>query len=340
MGYYVKNFLPKGIQAKKTIDFIELLGYQKQKNNDFLGDNKVRNVFYYWFSDIEFCSFHGVELCISLYEEIIIETRVNLSGSYYDLEYQRNTARKIKEFLGGYFTSSCGKNRFYKIDHFPHKPSLLSHGCYLAKWSFHNDLIKLKYHLEYSNTTKEKRATGLPFLDELNSHLFINNLLLTYLIAVWETFLRMLFVVLLKNYSDIEQAIKNINTSVKQIARSLRDGISLEQSIADSLSFQRPEVISKNFQAVEFDIRKILKKPYRNTDLFESINSYVSIRNDLSHCGQMDFSIEKSFLKRIINEFDIAVERIYRAVGIQYNFQPLTDAITYIPNDSEEKVCD
>lgn len=336
MAYYVKNFLPRSTLVKKVITFVELLGYQKQKDNDFLGDKRVRNIFYFWFSNIEFHSFHGVELCISEDEEIIIETRVNLSGSYYDIEYQRDTARKIKEFLGGYFTSSCGKNRFYKIDHFPQNPSLLSHGCYIAKWSFHNDLIKLKYHFENTNNTKEKKSTGLPHLDQFNSHLFINNLLLTYLIGIWETFLRMLFVVLLKNYSDIEQAMKNINISAKQIVSSLRGGISLEQSIADSLSFQRPEVISKNFQSVGFDIKKILKKPYRSTDLFENINSYVSIRNGISHYGQMDLSIENSLFKKILNEFDIAVERIYKAVGKEYKFQLLTDAITYAPDDSEE----
>ncbi len=336
MGYYVKNFLPKNTATNKIIDFIELLGYQKQKSNDFLGNKKVRNIFYYWFSDIEFCSFHGVELSISLDEEIIIETRVNISGSYYDLEYQRNTARRIKKFLGGYFTSSCGKNRFHKIDHLPHNPSLLSHGCYLARWEFHNSLIKLRFHLKYANCNEGKNYTGIPFLDEFNSHLFINNLLLTYLIAIWETFLRMLFVVLLKNYSDIEQAIKNMNISVKQIASSLRNGISLEQFIADSLSFQRPEVISRNFQVVGFDIKKVLKIPYRKADLFENINSYVTTRNNISHRGQFDFSIERSSFEGILNEFDIAVERIYKAVGKQYHFQPLTDSITYIPDDTEK----
>lgn len=324
MGYYVKNFLPRNTSVKKIKIFVELLGYQKQKNNNLLGGEKVINVFYAWFSDIEFHSFHGVELCISVDEEVIIETRVNLSGSYYDIEYQRDTAKKIKEFLGGYFTSSCGKNRFYKIDHFPQNPSLLSHGCYVAKWSFHNDLMKLKYNFESINNTEEKPPTGLPHLDQFNSHLFINNLLLTYLIGIWEAFFRMLFVVLLKNYSDIEHAIKNINMSAKQIVSSLRDGVSLEHAIADSLSFQRPEVISKNFQCVGFDIKRILKKPYGRADLFENIDSYVSIRNNISHRGRMDFSIENSLFKKILNEFNIAVDRIYEAVGKEYKFQPLT----------------
>ena len=57
---------------------------------------------------------YGVLLNISENEdELFIHTRTPAYCSNYDLQYQNNVIKQIRDYFGGYFITDFGKNRYF-----------------------------------------------------------------------------------------------------------------------------------------------------------------------------------------------------------------------------------
>ena len=326
MSYTSKNILSKGTTLKQVREIIQLLGYIKIKNN-----YKILNLTdsMIWLGEEDYQSWVGVELFIFKENwQITIETRSRLGRSYWDLKHQNKTIKILRDLFGGYFETDAGKNRYWRTNKKP--PSLIMSGCFLARWRFDNALIKPKIYLEQGGLNQPNakgELTGIDILDEMNPRLFSNNLILPYLVAIWEEYLRSTFIVLLQFSKNREYVLRKAKLSKFFLESIASGGQKVEEALAESLSFQRPKIIHENFKLVnnKLDITSILKKPYnrRRTSLFDSIDLCISSRNELVHTGQIDMLLIDKNIKKNINDFEIAVDRIYKMIGEHYNFKPI-----------------
>ena len=328
MSYTSQSVLSKGTTLKQIRGIVELLGYKKVQDGLNVPN---RTDCMMWYEPNDYKSWVGVELDIyKENNEITVSTRSRVGRSYWDLTQQNKTLKMLRDLFGGYFETDAGRNRYWRPD--SKAPSPIMSGCYLARWRFHNALIKPQLYLmqrgiEGQNAKPE--PTGLEILDEMNPRLFSNNLLLPYLIAIWEEYYKSSFIVLLKYSSYREAALKKAKLSYAQLEEIASGTQSVEQALGESLSFQRPSKVSSNFKMVnpKLDIAGALKKPYRRrkTSLYESIENCVEIRNEFVHTGYMDTSMSDKMIKGYISDFEVAIDRSYDILGKHFDFQPLRD---------------
>ena len=325
MSYESTNMLSPGTKLKLVRELIALLGYISV--NDKL---KVPNRKYsmMWFDDSDYKSWAGVEL--SIYKEkerIIVTTRSRTARSYWDLIHQNRTIKLLKDLFGGSFVTDEGRNRYAYPSDKP--PSPISSGCYLARWRFHNALMFPFMYMPYRPDGQNARPdlTGLELIDSLNPRFFANALLIPYLTAIWEEYFRSTFVVLLRYSEHRQSAIKKARLTHHHLESIASGELSIEQAIAESLSFQRPSNIVEHFNPVEpnLDIMSPLRKPYRRRkkNLFCSVEEVVETRNQFVHSGEVGIHITDNEIDKIKKDFEVAVDRTYEHLGQYFEFKPI-----------------
>lgn len=326
MSYCSENILPLTTPISRLVEIIELLGFQKVRDNLQI-DNRIGS--YMWFGNDNNISFVGIEL--SIYKKtdcISVETRTRIGRSYWDLNWQNKTISLLKSLFGGSFYSDEGTNRYMICDCI--EPSKIACSLYVDRWIFNNAIIKPKVYLESRNMTGDiarENLVGLPFLDEMNPRILSNNMIIPYLIGCWESYFRNSYVSILK-YSDniSNNALKNCKISPTELLKVIKGNAHLEYVLADSLSFQRPNIIAENFRRLNADIDIVswLKKPYhkRKQTLFDSIIELVEIRDSIVHTGNTNLTILDKQINKIIADLTVAVDRAYHGFGQVFHFSP------------------
>jgi hypothetical protein len=70
-----------------------------------------------------------------------------------------------------------------------------------------------------------------------------------------------------------------------------------------------------------------LRKPYRTRkkSLFDSIGELVDLRNEFVHTGRSVETITDEKIKKSLNDFEVAADRVYERFGEYYGFVPSMD---------------
>lgn len=329
MSYESTSTCDPKVSLKLVKEVVKLLGYRRVDDGLKVPNRKGS---YLWIDRSDYRSWAGVEL--SIYKEkdgpVVVSTRSRVSRSYWDLLQQNKTLRLIRDLLGGSFVTDAGKNRYWHPEEPPPKP--VASGCYLARWHFHNALIKPQIYLKQRGLDKgnaRPEPTGISFIDDLNPRFFSNNLLVPYLIGVWEEFFKSSFIAVLRYSNRREAALKRARLTQNHLEEIATGTRSVEESLAATFSFQRPSNICSNFKLIDpgFDLAAQLKRPYRKRreSLFESIEKLVEQRNEFVHTGTMDANLSDKHLERALRDIEVAVDRCYVAFGARYDFSPIRD---------------
>jgi len=326
MSYTSENKLPRSVTLPKVKEIIELLGYKKVRSGLKI---KSHVGSYFWLDNVDYRSWYGVELDVYKNKSgIIVGTRSTVSRSYWDLEHQNKTIRTLRDIFGGNFQTDAGRGRYFHPDGPP--PSPLQSGCYLARWRFHNAMIKARVYLqsrELGGTIARETPSGFHFMDEMNPRLLSNNLLIPYVIAIWEEYFRATFTAALIYASARESVLKKARLGHAQLEQIAANVQPVERTIAECFSFQQPRSISENFKLLDskLDLGGAMRKPYkrRRSSLFESIESLVENRNAFVHAGEMDFDLYDKKLQNVFEDIVAAIDRCYDQLGSHYDFIPI-----------------
>ena len=327
MSYESESKLPAGTSVKRLKDVVELLGYMSVKDGFKIPE---RVGCYFWHDPSEYKSWTGVELGI-YYDEgaLKLSTRTRVSRSYWDLTHQNKTIKMVRDIFGGTFVTDEGTSRYLRPGHPP--PSPLSSGCYLARWKFHNALMKARWYLscrKLEGDAARDAPSPLSFLDEMNPRLLSNNLLVPFIIAVWEEYYRATFTAVLRYADKREVVLKKARLSHAQLEQIAAEK-QIERAIAECFSFQRPSVIGENFKMIDkrLDLVGAMRKPHRRrkVTLSDSIESLVEARNAFVHAGDMDMSLFDKDLQTIMSDIVVAVDRSYEAIGSHFGFATIHD---------------
>lgn len=328
MSYTSRNELPSGTSLKRVLEVIDLLGYRRYRKS-LRVPNMVGS--YHWYDDNDYRSWNGVEL--QVYNEngsIAIDTRSTVARSHWDLLHQNKTIRLLRDLFGGHFETDAGRNRYWHPDGSP--PSPLESGCYIARWRFENALMKSQIYLssrKLAGNMAREEPTGLHFIDEINPRLLSNNLLIPFIVAVWEEYFRSTFAAVLKYADRREQVLKKARLSHTQLEQIAINRKPVEQTISECFSFQRPSIIGENFRLLDnrLDLAAAMRKPYkcRKVTLYDQIEGLVEGRNAFVHAGDMDMALYDKELDKVLTDIVAAVDRCYYAIGDRFGFTPLTD---------------
>ena len=328
MSYSSHNDLPDGTSLARVLQVIDLLGYRAFRDTHKI-PNMIRSC--HWYDEDDYRSWYGVEL--QIYDNsgcITVETRSTVARSYWDLIHQNKTIKLLRDIFGGHFETDAGKNRYWRPDEPP--PSPLASGCFVARWRFKNAFIKSQIYLQSRNLTgniAHKQPTKLYFIDEINPRLLSNNLLIPFIIAVWEEYFRSTFAAVLRYADRREQVLKKAHLSHTQLEQIAIDKKPIEQAISECFSFQRPSMIGKNFSLLDdhLDLAAAMRKPFkrRKETLFDRIEALVEGRNAFVHAGDMDMSLYDRELEKVVTDIVEAVDRCYAAIGTRFGFTPLID---------------
>lgn len=328
MSYTSESILNKKATLKQVREVIALLGYIKVPDGLKVPN---RTDCMMWVEQKDYKSWVGVEL--GIYKEngqITVTTRSRVGRSYWDLTHQNNTLKTMRDLFGGHFTTDAGRNRYWRPEGDP--PSAKMSGCFLARWRFNNALIPPKLYLQQrqiNGQNAKPEPTGLEFLDQMNPRLFSNNLILPYTVAIWEEYFKSTFIVLLKYSENKKAALKKVKLSQSHLEAIAAEERGVEEALGETLSFQRPSIVSTNFKLLDqsLDISSVLKKPYRRrkVSLYDSIESFVEKRNSFVHTGQVDTSMTDQTVEKLLNDFEVAIDRVYDLLAERFNFYPLRD---------------
>lgn len=313
MSYDIQNILnPKSILEDVKI-FLELLEYS------YLGSYKNDNnriLKYYWFNKDNYKSWTGIELTIiSNNIEINIGTRTHISASFYDIEHQNKTAKLLKKFFGGNFTSSSGKNR-YLLQH-ESEPKPDESGCYLAYNNFGKNLIRAQQYLgNRSFDGASNKISAFPFLDIFNPRLLSNNLILPFLVSIFEDYWKSSYIALLKSSENKEAILKNWNKIYPEKIVQISNGLlSIEEAFAETLSFAKISMVCKHFNALDkkLDFASILRKPYkkRKKTLFDSLEDMTELRNRLIHDAGENIIVMDDQITTFVEDLHSTIDKCY-----------------------------
>lgn len=162
----------------------------------------------------------------------------------------------------------------------------------------------------------------------MNPRLLSNNLLVPFIIAVWEEYYRATFTAVLRYADKREVVLKKARLSHAQLEQIAAEK-QIERAIAECFSFQRPSVIGENFRMIDtrLDVLGAMRKPYRRrkVTLSDAIESLVDTRNAFVHAGEMDMSLFDKELQTIMSDIVVAVDRSYEAIGNHFKFTAIHD---------------
>lgn len=319
------NTLPKSTVLDRVIQIVKWLGYDTYDINQDIS-YQVGN--YGWSGNKQLESFVGVELQIYQKDGIItVDTRTRAGRSYWDQRQQNKTIKALKDFFGGSFVTDEGKNILFEEDE--EEPSLLESGLYLQRWIYHNNLGKLQVLDMNTQTMGNSKLTEIPWLDEYNAKIILNNLKVPFLVGAWEKYLKSTFVVLLKCSSDREKIFKRLLNKTKLLPDYLesfsKNNETVEWLLAEWLSFQRPKAIIENYQMLDsnIDINATFAKTSgkQQESLLEKIDHVIDIRNNIAHAAIIDVALTDDVINQYTQEFVKAADSIYRCLGSYYNIE-------------------
>jgi hypothetical protein len=328
MSYKSESILSKTVKLLRLQEVIESLGYKKIRD-PLKATYEMGS--YFWHDAEDYRSWSGIQL--SIYQtkgRVTITTHSTASRSYWDLKHQNKTVRLIRDLFGGHFFTDAGRNRCWSPAGPP--PTPLSSGCFLARWRFQNALGRARIYLQtrkLEGVIAREKPTGIPFFDEFNPRLLSNNLLLPFVVAVWEEYFRSTFAAVLTYSRFREGVLKRARLSHAQLEQIAMRTQPFEKTIAECFYFQRPSMISENFKLIDqnLDIGGALKKPYKRRKVthFDSIEEIVESRNAFVHTGEMNLGLYDKQINSTFQDFVEAVDRAYDAIGKHYAFTPIHD---------------
>lgn len=329
MSYTSTSVLQPSATVAQVREIINLLGY-RQASDGLKGPNQVAG--YFWYDESDYRSWSGVELDIYKTPKgpIEVTTRSTVSRSYWDLIHQNRTLKLLRDLFGGHFETDAGRNRYWRPDEPPPPP--ISSGCYLARWRFHNNFGKARIYLmnrKLEGPIARDSSTGFSSIDEMNPRLLSNNLLVPYIIAVWEEFFRATFAVCLRYSKQRELALKRAKLSHTDLEKLAIGSVQVERSVAEFFSFQRPSAIAETFKLLDpkLDLAAPLRKPYRRRSipLYDSLEMLVEQRNALVHTGEISLSLFDKQLETTMTDLTEAINRTYNYIAKHYGFAPNHD---------------
>jgi hypothetical protein len=305
--------LPEGTSLPAVRELVEQLGYKRCESSPFFSPHG--SLAYSWFEATKFRSFTGVYIHISEEDgRISIYTRTNVGRSYYDCQHQNLTLKALRQRFGGTFVTDFGTSRYFRPESGPEKPDQA--GCHLAFQRFGRSILRADWYLTTRSFPGASQRELYRFIPDQDPRVLCCHLLLPYLVSIFEDYARSTFVSLLR-YSAVKEAVlKGARLSARQLTEISEGLLSVEEALAQNLSFQNVLSASENLKLLDrrMDLAGQLRKPYRRRkiSLFESLDDMVSRRHAFAHGSELKLDLDEKMIWKFVDDLEISIDRFYR----------------------------
>lgn len=321
MSYTSESILRHGTRVSEVLEYIVLLGYKRINVSKYELKNEVGQ--FYYFEEKDYKSWSAVGVSVFCNKAIVsVTTHSNVSRSYYDLAMQNKLIKGLKNIFGGHFTTDAGRNRCVRLVGKP--PSAAESGCHLAFDRFGHNIIRAGIYMEFRGFNEKhwENSGKLWVMDTINPRLLSNNLILPFLVAILEDYFKSTFISILKNSDRKELIFKGARLSSDQLCNVSSSNISIEEAVAENLSFQRITSICQHYKLMDpkIDLASVLRKPYkkRKCTLFDELNIAVKMRHKFIHAGESNLELEDLKVWNLLDVIEAAVVRVYKFIT-EYN---------------------
>jgi hypothetical protein len=315
VSYESTSVLP-GADARRAavLDVLRMLGYERAAADKGLISR------HYWFEEKDYRSYTGVLVVVRKGNgrDLEVETHAPGARSYWDYEQQVRTIRTLRRFFGGRFETDSGTNRFWAD--VPLRALPAQAGCHRAFERLGRNIIRAHIYLMNRAFPQQQwqQLTGFDELDRLNPRLLSNHLLLPFLVAAIEDYLKSAFVALLR-YSTRKMNLLRPARLPPERLRAVSDGtLTIEDAIAAGLPFQNILAAFEQFRILEpkLDLAGELRRPFRRRRerLLESLQRLVERRHAFIHRVESDLSFDDEDVARAVADVEVALTRVQERI--------------------------
>ncbi|HYD54906.1 MAG TPA: hypothetical protein VEA99_19885 [Gemmatimonadaceae bacterium] len=330
MSYETENVLPSGVRQEDVAEVLGLLGYVRRISPRSrplsLWWQPRATCIYDWFEERDYRSYTGVACAIvPLRSRLAARTRTSMARSHWDLVHQNRTARLLRKYLGGYFTSDIGKNRCWREDTKPPHPA--EAGCHLAFERFGSNLFLVRSYLDRRAFRSDLGPYGVPLAKIFSApHVLANNLLLPFLVSAVEDYFRSAYVALLRYSPRRDAILRGARISGDPLVGMAEGGRTVESTIAETISFQSISSVCSSFRSLDssLDFARELKRPYRRRKiaLFDALTALVSDRHRLVHRATLAENLDDARIEQCFDLAEQAVTRCHLSIFHVYGWEP------------------
>ncbi len=318
MGWDATFYFPPGTKRTDAEHFLALIGYKKLPPDDISREMKATSFYFPSDSDPARLSAVTTQIYVNDDGKLVATSRTNIWCTYRDIELQNTMLRELKKYFKGEFESDFGKNRYFK--HSGPKRAGVEAACYVASFRFLNSiqfLIYLNNWVLGKAEQKSKRQKQYIFM--MDPAILTSNLGTIYLVSLIEEFFKSIFIETLRSSKDVVNLNRFKPVKSFLLDRAYQDEISLEQAVAESLSFQNSESIRRNFSGlprVGFVDRYLSKtiSSLSNIRRADALQSIFDRRHGIVHRAELDYNYLPDDLKKDIRFCERLVRNLYRGL--------------------------
>jgi len=285
---------------------------------------------YYWFKEENYESVRGVHLDILKAEqkdrEIPRGTRTIFMATTYagrcyeDIEMQNNVIRKLRSVFGGSVYND-DDGRYAYVTNYAPRLSPAEKRCGFVYSRFNNNIIKAKMAASDLDPHYFARKQFDEDLASLDRGLVTNNLVAVFLVSIFETFLKDLFISYIETHPNLQEKI--FDRTSKLDFQTLKVLLAREKSIveveADYYNFQNIPSANAAYSAfLQINLfqlwrrkKKIGGKFYRIIELIEEL---IELRHNIIHKAYLKPEFDKAEVNKYLKAVESSSELITDAL--------------------------
>lgn len=313
---------PRESSRESLRKFLIGQGFKKTKH---LWDWPKGSAHFFWFDEVDFRSYDGVEATVFPSKDSLpngqeklswaLHTRTRSSASPADRTQQNHVIRTARKQFGGTFENDWyGKNRYTPVQ--PDLRDAPSRGIYLAYEEISESISKVRLSIPDPFASLEKFVgTEMEALSTADPTRVLYNALVPFALAAVENFFQRCFVILLQYDDNARKKLETISRKVEisDVIQVQAGTKQIEEIVANWYSFQNINSIHKALDEwFGIDFWKLLRQRKavgrKRPRIDDAMHRLIADRHDVIHRFKLNHELRKEGIEEILDFAMVAID--------------------------------
>lgn len=314
MGYDATNFLPSSVTPTAVVKFLRSMGYQRS------GKRKYEGLVFeelWYLSSTDYASHQPIVASVYRDQKTTnVETHCRIARSRFDARFHNHTVRELLGRFGGWFVTDEGKGRYFSVS--GDERTEAESGCYLATWSFLNDLTRLVIVNDYGKHQRSQQQK-LRYFD-ISTHL-----LLPAAVSLVERWFRDTYEAILRFSPRRSEVLRQFRIAALDLIDDDGKQLPVEKVVTRYVSFQNIDRALEAFKKLEprLGLKQAINpsRKRKSSTLYYKLDDLMHRRHRVIHGFYIDPDYEERSLERDLHTVRDAVYSMYRCVCKHYKWK-------------------
>ncbi|WP_350657465.1 hypothetical protein [Psychrobacter sp. S1-30-MNA-CIBAN-0213] len=329
MGYDCTNHFPLKTKSKEVQEFLFLLGYEKGEKGFLSG---MLGTPYFFFDSKDYKYVEGVYSELYTDEqtgELLFWSRTSVWRSKFDSDFHNYTIRELRKRFGGYFISDFGKNRYFKFEGVIRQEA--EAGVHQAYGRFVHNIKRAYSFIDFSdlNNNDVRPIKNIEMLDYLNPKLLATNILVPYILSIFEDFFRSTYIAILKYSENKEKIIHDARVQGAELVLIEQGSFTVPEAVAKWMNFQEMDKVHQAFKKLDknIDLHGIFKKPCgrKKEDYWLLFKRIIELRHAIIHRAETDITYTPKKVEKDIQNVNKAIWQFYQHLIEVYDWNKVEE---------------